>query len=146
MAVGDTHMFPSFLTQVLTQLSFQSHRLLFSHASAEVRGENMPERKFTSTGSRTDNHQVMSHPGTATVIYESCSDNRGLTASPWSMTPRKQLPNYGSINTFCQITDNVSAWNEQTDLIQYFHKCIKSPFPKNMAHIFVSVCLWFYAE
>ena len=27
MAVGDTHAFPGFLTPVLTQLSFQSHRL-----------------------------------------------------------------------------------------------------------------------
>ena len=51
MAVGDAH--------VLTQLSFQSHQLLFSHASAEVRGENMPERKFASTGYRAHNHQVM---------------------------------------------------------------------------------------
>ena len=54
------------------QLSFQSHRLLFSHASAEVRGENTPERKVASTGDRTHNHQViiptrspLSHPGGA---------------------------------------------------------------------------------
>ena len=46
MAVGDVHVLPGFLTSVLTQLSFQSHRLLFSHASAEIRGENTPERKF----------------------------------------------------------------------------------------------------
>ena len=39
MAVGDAHVFPGFLTPVLTQLTFQSHQLLFSHASAEVRGE-----------------------------------------------------------------------------------------------------------
>ena len=32
MAVGDAHMFPGFLTSKLRQLSFQSHRLLFSHA------------------------------------------------------------------------------------------------------------------
>ena len=38
MAVGDAHMFPGFLTLVLF---LQSHRLLFSHALAEVRGENM---------------------------------------------------------------------------------------------------------
>ena len=37
MAVGDTHAFPGFLTPVLTQLSFQSHGLLFSQATAEVR-------------------------------------------------------------------------------------------------------------
>ena len=59
MAVGDAYLFPGFLTPVLT-LSFQSHRLLFPHASAEVRGENTPERKVASTGDRTRNHQVMS--------------------------------------------------------------------------------------
>ena len=40
MEVGDAHAFPGFLTPVLIQISFQSHRLLFQHASAEVRGEN----------------------------------------------------------------------------------------------------------
>ena len=72
MAVGDAHLFPGFLTLVLTQLSFQSHRLLFLHAAAEVRGKNTPERKFASNGYRTQNHQVMSptrsplsHPGGA---------------------------------------------------------------------------------
>ena len=48
MAVGDAHVFHGILTPVLTQISFQSDRLLFSHASAEVRGENTPERNFTS--------------------------------------------------------------------------------------------------
>ena len=60
MAVGDARVFPGFLTPVLTQISFQSHRLLFSHASAEVRSENTPERNFASPGSQTPNHQVMS--------------------------------------------------------------------------------------
>ena len=60
MAVGDTHVFPGFLKPVPTQISFQSHRLLFSHASAEVKGENVPERNFASTRSQTHNHQVMS--------------------------------------------------------------------------------------
>ena len=59
MAVGDAYVFPGFLTLVLTQLSFQSHRLLFSYAS-EVRGKIMLKRKFASTGYRTHNHQVMS--------------------------------------------------------------------------------------
>ena len=58
MVVGDTHVFPGFLTPVLTQLSF--HQLLFSHASAEVRDENTRERKIASIGSRTHHHQVMS--------------------------------------------------------------------------------------
>ena len=75
MTIGDAHVFPGFLTPALTQLSFQSDRLLFSHTSAEVRGENTPERKFASTGSRTHNHQVMSptrsplsHPGGAAMF------------------------------------------------------------------------------
>ena len=55
------HMcFLAFSHQYLLNFSFQSHRLLFSHASAEVRGENTPERKVASTGNRTHNHQVMS--------------------------------------------------------------------------------------
>ena len=75
MAVGDVHVFPGFLTQVLTQISFEGHRILFSHASAEVRGENRSERNFASTGSRTHNHQVTSptrspvtHPGGAQLF------------------------------------------------------------------------------
>ena len=76
MAVGDAYVFPGFLTPVLTLLFFQSHRLLFSHASAEVRGENTPERKVASTWDRTHNHQVMSptrsplsHPGGSQVSW-----------------------------------------------------------------------------
>ena len=61
MAVGDAHLFPGFLTPVLTQLSFQSHRLLFLRASVEMKGKNTPERKFASTGYRTHNYQNMSH-------------------------------------------------------------------------------------
>ena len=77
MTVGDAHVLPAFLTPELPQISFQSHRLLFSHASAEVRGENMPERKFASTGSGTHNHQVMnptcsplSHLGGAIMLIK----------------------------------------------------------------------------
>ena len=60
------------LLAIMAVGSFQSHQLLFSHASAEVRDENTPERKFASTEDRTHNHQVMSptrsplsHPGGA---------------------------------------------------------------------------------
>ena len=59
MAVSDTHLFPGFLTPVLTQLFFPKPHA-FSHASAEVRGENMPERKFASTRDQTLDHWVMS--------------------------------------------------------------------------------------
>ena len=72
-----THMrFLAFSHQYLHNFSFQSHRLLFSHASPEVSDENTPERKVASTGDRTHNHQVMSpthsplsHPG-GTMSYE----------------------------------------------------------------------------
>ena len=60
MEVDDERVFPGFLTPLLKQISLQRHRLLFPHASAEVRGKNTPEKKFASTGSRTHNHQVMS--------------------------------------------------------------------------------------
>ena len=56
MAVGDIHVFPGFLTPAPTETSFQSHLLLFSHASADVRGENTPERNFASTESQTQKH------------------------------------------------------------------------------------------
>ena len=59
MAVNKAHMFPGFRTPVLTQLSFQSHQLLFSQASAELQGKITQERKFASTGYRTYNHQVI---------------------------------------------------------------------------------------
>ena len=46
-------MFPGFLTPVLTLLFFQSHRLLFSHASAEVSGENTPKKSRLNLGSNS---------------------------------------------------------------------------------------------
>ena len=56
-----THMcFLAFSHQYLHNFSFQSHRLLFSHASPEVRDENSQEKKFASTEDQTHNHQVMS--------------------------------------------------------------------------------------
>ena len=55
------HMcFLAFSHQYYHNFSFQSHRLLFSHASAEVRGENTQERKAASTWDETPNHKVMS--------------------------------------------------------------------------------------
>ena len=52
MAVGDAHVFPGFLTLALTQFFFPKPPTVFSHAFAEVRGENTPDRKFASTGDR----------------------------------------------------------------------------------------------
>ena len=73
MAVGDAYVFPGFLTPVLHNFSFKSHRLVFSHASAEVRWENTPEKEVALTGDRTHNHQCptrspVSHPGGAAKI------------------------------------------------------------------------------
>ena len=59
MAVGDAHVFLGFLTPVITQLSFQSHRLLFSHASAEVKGEKFDGKKVRLN--RVSNSQAPGH-------------------------------------------------------------------------------------
>ena len=75
MAVDYAHVFSGFLAPVRTQISFQKHRLLFSHSSAEVRGENTPERKFNSTRYRTHNHPV-----------------RSPTHSPLSTKPSGRIP------------------------------------------------------
>ena len=45
MAIGDTYVFPAFLTLVLTKISFKNHLLLFSHASAEVKGKKYAGKK-----------------------------------------------------------------------------------------------------
>ena len=52
--------FLAFTRHYYHNFSFQSDQLLFSYTSAEVRGENAPERKLASTGDQTHNHQVMS--------------------------------------------------------------------------------------
>ena len=59
MAVNDADVFPDFPATALTQVSFQSNQVLFAHTSVEVRGENMPERQFASTGYEIHNHQVV---------------------------------------------------------------------------------------
>ena len=58
MAVADVHVFPGFLTPVLTQLSFQSHRLLFSHAFS--RGER---RKYAGKKVRLNRVSNSQPPG-----------------------------------------------------------------------------------
>ena len=55
-----THMCFLAFSPVLTQLFFPKPPTTFSHASAEVRGENTPEIKVASTGEQTHNHQVIS--------------------------------------------------------------------------------------
>ena len=60
MAVGDAHVFPGFLTPVLTQFSFPKPLTTFLTCFCRGERQNTPERKFASTGDRTHNHQVMS--------------------------------------------------------------------------------------
>ena len=57
---SDAHMFPGFHTPALRKLFFPKPQLFFSHASAEVRGENTQGRKFASTKDQTRNHPVTS--------------------------------------------------------------------------------------
>ena len=57
MAVSDPQVFPCFLTPVLTQLFFPKPPTTF--LICFCRCERL-ERKFTSTGDRTLNHQIMS--------------------------------------------------------------------------------------
>ena len=73
MVVGDTHVFPGFLTPVLTQLFFPKPPTTF--LTCFCRGERRKyakERKVALTRHQTHNHQVMSpirspqsHPGGA---------------------------------------------------------------------------------
>ena len=115
MVICDAHVFPGFLTPVLTVLSFQSHRLLFSHALAEVRGENTPERKFASTGYRSHNHQghesdtlTTEPPGWANFFLNRCkrkfySNNVNplpLDYSELKKNCRRQI-RYGRNNGMC---------------------------------------------
>ena len=81
MAVGGARVFPGFLTPELTQLSFQNHRVLFSHASAEVRGEN------TLDLNRVSNSQLL------------CHDSDTLTTEP----PRRGTGSISSLKYFNHI-------------------------------------------
>ena len=103
MAVGDAHVIPGFLMPALTQLSFQSHQLLFSHASVVLRGQNTLERRFTSTGYQTRNHQVMparsplSHLGGCLAKEHSHKKRSGKSEVP---TGNLQVTSLGSAVTY----------------------------------------------
>ena len=104
MAVGDAYVFPGFLIPVLTLLFFPKP-LLFSHASAEVRGENTPEKKVSSTRDRTHKHQVMSrtrsslsHPGKAKY------GRMGIQLSDWveNIVEKEEIARYEQFLLFPQ--------------------------------------------
>ena len=77
MAVGDALVFPGFLTQ----FSFQIHRILFSHALAEMRGENTQERKVRLESGFKELSKRKRNPLHVMNVYlnvnEPCSVKRG---------------------------------------------------------------------
>ena len=127
MAVGDAHVFPGFLTPVLTRISFQSHRLLFSHASAEVRGGNTPGKNFTSTKHQTHNHQVMnptrsplSHPGGGFPVVLLTSTTHNILSKPLAAFPCNHCRNNGQRrerNESCRNDYHQSSERTLADLV-----------------------------
>ena len=81
MAVGDAYVFPGFLTPVLTQLSFQSQELLYSHASAEVRGA-----KYAGKKSRLNWESNSQPPGHESDTLTTKPPTRGRTKGRKSLT------------------------------------------------------------
>ena len=84
MAVGDAHVFSDFLTTVLKQVCFQSQRLLFSGASAEVGGENSKKVRLNLVSNlqpqvRSLTCSLLSHPvGTMLInirLYSMCTSS-----------------------------------------------------------------------
>ena len=74
MAVSDALVFPGFLKPVLTQLSFQNHQLLSSHASVEV-GER---RKYAGKKvclSQVSNSQPPGHESDTLTTEPHCHSN-----------------------------------------------------------------------
>ena len=59
MVAGDAHVFPGFLTSVPTQLSFQSHRLLFPHAFSRGKRRKYAGKKVRLN--RVSNSQPPGH-------------------------------------------------------------------------------------
>ena len=100
MAVGGAYVFPGFLTPVLTHnFSFQSHRLIFSHASAEVRGENTPERKVASTRDRSHNYQLPRHES-----YTLTNERGSNVLTRWDRPIRAQ--EFRTLHDITQLVEN----------------------------------------
>ena len=75
MAVSDAHLFPGFLTPVITLLFFPKPPTTFLTCFGSGEMRKHAGKKSASTGDRTHNHQVMSptssplsHPGEACFI------------------------------------------------------------------------------
>ena len=97
MAVGDAHVFPGFLTPVLTQFFFSKSPTTFLTCFCRGERQNSPERKSASSGDRTHNHQVisptrppLSHPGGAFNIENHSIVLRQDTLEPKPATGETQ--------------------------------------------------------
>ena len=101
MAVGSAHMFPDFLTPVLTQLSFQSHRLLF--LTCFSRGDS---RKYAGKKVRLNRVSNLQPPG----------DN--------SEMPTTEPPGRGWWNKNPAVSYSVEPKSDCTFLIPTVHKGI----------------------
>ena len=104
MAVGDAHVFPGFLTPVQTQISFQSHRLLFSHASAEVKGENTPEEISPRPGLElTTTRSIVRHPHHCNIVLLEYCIYTFPTTNVWTGPNSKYLQTTNQIQ--CGLND-----------------------------------------
>ena len=110
MAVADAIVFPGFLAPVLTQLSIQSHRLLFAHAS-EVRGENTPKRKLASTGYRTHKHHAMSQAGPR-LTFRHIKIGQSIDSCQPTQTAQADMGRY-----FAQVYMNLAPFFTEKDLL-----------------------------
>ena len=128
--------FLAFSHQYYYNFSFQSHRLLFSHASAVVRGKNTTERKVASTGDWTHNLQVtsptcspLSHPGGAASLKSYISFMSAFTLFLgvywfyhcqvrilWCVAHHKCQPN-GTSSKFTSVdkTQKFSEWERERE-------------------------------
>ena len=122
-----THMFPGFLIPVLTQPSFQSHRLLFSHASAELRDDNTPERNFASIGYWT---QPQGHePDTLTTEPPGRGKSR-IRQRLFLRMVGEYRPREKHLNlSYSFINDKISAWSKLEAI---------NPFPNKP--VFLRIC------
>ena len=77
MAVSDAHVFPGFLTPVLTPISFQSHRLLFSHAFSK--GERRKHAGKKVPLNRISNSQPPGHESDTLTTEATRAGQNGRT-------------------------------------------------------------------
>ena len=135
MTVSDAHVFPSFLIPLLTQISFQSHQLFFSHASAEVRGENTPERNFNRiSNSQPPGHEsdALSHLGGANLISNAKLCQILQTDSPFTAQSYQPISMvYSHTCGFCHI----HCPHSSVTLQRMIGLCVRNTLGKDGLHL-----------